>query len=257
MVNARLLHPDYDHCLFDDVSIAEFLKTEPPEYQDAYAQFPLPIQRFDFFRYLAVYRLGGFYFDLDVYLARSVEPLRRHGCVFPFEELTLSRYLRTRYGWDWEIGNYGFGAEPRHPFILAIIKNCVRGLRDPHWNEAMYDGLPRPFREQFVATNSTGPGLVTRTLAEHKQLQSSVTVLFPGDVCEPATWHRFGEYGAHLMTSSWRKRDGFVRRRIARAWENMRRKRLDAMSRTQGPRRDGAWEHASVVVSNAEEQAES
>jgi len=244
LVNARALNPDYEHYFFDNAAIDAFLKEECPLYQDAYVRFPLPIQRFDFFRYLAIYRLGGFYLDLDVYLARSLEPLRDHACVFPFEELTLSRHLRDRYQWDWEIGNFAFGAAAGHPFILAVIRNCVRGLQDPEWNQQMHRGVPRLFRAQFIATNSTGPGLVTRTLAEREDLRSSVTVLFPDDVCEPSTWHSFGDYGAHLMSASWRRKEGFVRRQLARAWENRSRRRLHVASQRQGPRRDGGWGQA-------------
>ena len=50
-------------------------------------------------------------------------------CVFPFEELTLSRLLR-HHGIDWEIGNYAFGAEAGHAFLEAVIENCVRAQRD-------------------------------------------------------------------------------------------------------------------------------
>jgi len=253
LVSARALHPDYQHDFFDDLSIREFLEGECPQYQDAYFGFPLAIQRFDFFRYLAIYRLGGFYLDLDVYLARSLEPLRTNACVFPFEELTLSQHLRERYQWDWEIGNFAFGAEPGHPFILAVIRNCVRGLRDPEWNRQMHRGVPRLFRGQFIATNSTGPGLVTRTLAEREDLRSSVTVLFPDDVCEPSTWHSFGDYGAHLMNASWRRKEGFVRRQLARAWENRSRRRLSVASQRQGPRRDGGWGQAFSSRTDSEQ----
>lgn len=240
-VNARLLHPDYDYCLFDDARISDFMDREFPEYRDIFGRFPFPIQRFDFFRYLAIYRLGGFYMDLDVYLARSLDPLRSHRCVFPFEELTLSRHLREGCGFDWEIGNYAFGAEPGHPFILAVIKNCVRSVEDPAWALQLYRNIPSPFRGQFIVTNTTGPGLVTRTLAENPDLRPSVTVLFPNDVCEPKTWHRFGDYGAHLMGSSWRKSEGFFRTRFARYWENSTRERNYRQSLQRGPRRAGEW----------------
>lgn len=249
-VNARLLHPDFDYCLFDDAKIADFLEREFPEYREVFWRFPFPIQRFDFFRYLAIYRLGGFYLDLDVYLARSLETMRTHACVFPFEELTLSRHLRDRHGFDWEIGNYAFGAEAGHPFVLAIIKNCVRSVEEPEWALDMYRNIPAPFRGQFIVTNTTGPGLVTRTLAENPSLRGSVTVLFPPDVCEPKTWHRFGDYGAHLMGSSWRKSDSWLRTRLARLWENRTRERFYQDSRARGPKRDGEWVSSFPEVGN-------
>jgi mannosyltransferase OCH1-like enzyme len=240
-VNARLLNPDYEYCFFDDAAIADFVKREFPEYLDAFARFPFPIQRVDFFRYLAVYRLGGFYLDLDVFLTKGLSPLTDHACVFPFEELTLSRHLRGCYDFDWEVGNYAFGAVPEHPFLKAVIGNCIRSLEQPAWALEMYRNIPAPFRGQFVVTNTTGPGLVTRTLAENRDLQGSVTVLFPHDVCEPRNWHHFGNFGAHLMAASWRHADGVVRRRLARMWESRTRRRFMTDSRARGARRDGGW----------------
>src|SRR5687767_10549080 len=190
LVNARLLHPDYEHVFFDDDKIEEFLERDGAEYRDYYYALPPTIQRFDFLRYLAIDALGGFYLDLDVYLARPLDPLRDHSCVFPFEELTISEYLRRQHDWDWEIGNYAFGAEPGHPFIRAVIMNCIRGLTDSQWSARTTANIPKPFRTQFIAPHATGPALVTRTLAEEPQLQPLVTVLFPDDVCDDATWHR-------------------------------------------------------------------
>lgn len=241
LVNATLLHADYDHLFLDDAAINRLLEEDCREYRDVYSRFPLAVQRFDFIRYLAVYRFGGFYFDLDVYLARSLEPLRQHQCVFPFEELTLSRYLRRQHGWDWEVGNYAFGAEAGHPFIRAVIDNCRRSLDDPSWALQVMAGIPTPFRRQFQATSTTGPGLVTRTLAEQPELRNTVSILFPEDVRDTASWHRFGDYGVHLMNASWRRADGPVRRRLARVWEERTRIRLARESEPQGPTRVGDW----------------
>ena len=117
----KLLHPEFEHVLFGRRQIEEFIEAEFPEFKPVLASFHRPIQRFDFFRYLAVYRLGGFYFDLDVFLARSLKPLLNHECVFSFEELTISNFLRRNYEMDWEVANYGFGAAPENPFLGAII----------------------------------------------------------------------------------------------------------------------------------------
>ena len=97
--NLKLLHPDWEYLYFDDEEIQRFVATEFPQYQAVFDRFPQAIQRIDFFRYLAVFRLGGFYFDLDVFLSKSLSPLLDHGCVFPFEELTLNRFLRDHTGW--------------------------------------------------------------------------------------------------------------------------------------------------------------
>src|SRR5271154_204643 len=110
MANLRLLNPDYEYLFFDEQRLQKFIDQEFPQYRSLFDSFPFRIQRYDFFRYLAVYHFGGFYFDLDVMLASDLSSLSESGCVFPFEGLTLSNFLRNRHGIDWELGNYAFGA---------------------------------------------------------------------------------------------------------------------------------------------------
>jgi inositol phosphorylceramide mannosyltransferase catalytic subunit len=236
-VNLRLLHSDWDYLFFDDRDVGRFVSREFPKYQTAFENFTYPIQRFDFFRYLAVYRLGGFYFDLDVFLSRELSELLSDRCVFPFEELTLNRFLRRRYNMDWEIGNYAFGAEPGHPFLAAVIENCVRAQRDANWVKPMMGGIPRIFHSEFSVLNTTGPGVLSRTYAENPDLAALMKILFPENVCDEATWHKFGSFGVHLMNGSWREKGGFVYRRLAGWWESRCKGNLLAESLRLGPTR--------------------
>src|SRR5215831_19373076 len=71
----RLLNPDFEYLFFDDAQVEEFIDAEFPEYRPVFDSFPVRIQRYDLFRYLAVYRFGGFYFDTDVLLASGLENL--------------------------------------------------------------------------------------------------------------------------------------------------------------------------------------
>jgi len=239
--NLRLLNQDFEYLFFDDTGVISFINAEFPQYRSIFDSFPHRIQRYDFFRYLAVYHFGGFYFDTDVFLARGLAPLLDSSCVFPFEELALSNLLRGRFGIDWELGNYAFGAEAGHPFVEAIIANCIRAQHEPAWAMEALDGIPRPFRSQFRVLYTTGPGLVTRALAERPDLQSSVTILFPQDVGDESAWHTFGDFGVHLMQGSWRQRDGFLRTRLLRLWESQKRRKVLRQSRTVGPTRCGGW----------------
>ena len=241
MANAKLLNPGFEHVLFSRTKMQSFLETEFPEFQQAIRAFRFPIQRFDFFRYLAVYRLGGFYFDLDLFLARALDPLLECGCVFAFEELTISRFLRSEFKMDWELANYGFGAAAGHPFIGAIIENCVRGLKDPVWAAQLMQGIPGWFQNQFFVPMTTGPGMVSRTFAENRQRHRDITVLVPNDVCVPGAAQRFGDFGVHLVQASWRKRDGFLRRQLARRWEIRTRRQQLRQSQAAGPVRPGEW----------------
>jgi len=214
MANMRLLNPDYEYLFFDDAQVEEFIQREFPQYHSLFHAFPFPIQRYDFFRYLVVYRYGGFYFDLDVLLASNLSPLLEYGCVFPFEALSVSHFLRNNLGMDWQMGNYAFGASPGHPFLEAVIKNCVKAQADPSWVKPMMRGSPPLIKDEYSVLNSTGPGLISRTLAESGDLARMVTVLFPDDVCDARNWNRFGEYGVHLKDSSWRSKRSFVARKF-------------------------------------------
>ena len=213
------LNPTFDYRFFDDAAVTAFISTEFPQYRDVFESFRFRIQRFDFFRYLAVYRFGGFYFDLDFFLGSGLSPLLETGCVFPYEGLTFSRYLRDTHNMDWHIGNYAFGAAPGHPFIAAVIENCLRAQQDPSWAEPMMRGTPRLSRAEFTVLNTTGPGLISRTFSENKSLADTVTVLFPDDPCDMRNWNRFGDFGVHLMDGTWRGSGRSMRRRIAQLLE--------------------------------------
>jgi hypothetical protein len=215
----RALNPDFEYLFFDDAAVERFIRDEFPEYQVIFGKFAYRIQRYDFFRYLAVYRLGGFYFDLDVFLAKSLEALRQHSCVFPFEEVSINPYLREKRGMDWEIGNYAFGAAAGHPFLKAVVTNCVRSVEEPDWAEVMMNDLPWFFRSESEVLNTTGPGVLSRTFAENLELRSEVTILFPDDICDQTHWHQFGDYGVHMMDASWRAKGSFWRRRLSNLWQ--------------------------------------
>jgi inositol phosphorylceramide mannosyltransferase catalytic subunit len=239
IANLTLLNPAFTHEYFDNARVDEFIRAEFPQYLGVFQSFEFPIQRYDFFRYLAVYRLGGFYFDLDVFLASPLDPLLPTGCVFPFEGLTFSPYLRRRYDMDWQIGNYAFGAAAGHPFLERVIENCVRAQRDAEWVAPMMKGMPPLSLGQFRVLNTTGPGLLSRTYAEEPALAATVKVLFPEDVCDVATWNLFGDFGIHLMDGSWRPDGGgFLRRRLALRWEDWLMRKLIKESGKRGKIRD-------------------
>jgi hypothetical protein len=121
--------------------------------------------------------------------------------------------------------------------MAALIENCIRAQQDPNWVKPMMKGVPRPFDDQFYILNTTGPGMVTRTYAERPDLAGAVTILFPEDVRDPATWHQFGEFGVHHMAGSWRKPKTFWSLRITRLWEGWMLRRILSQSRGRGKTR--------------------
>lgn len=235
--NLKLLNPDFEYLFFDDQQVEVFIDIRFPQYRQLFDSFPYRIQKYDFFRYLAVYDNGGFYFDLDVFLASSLNDLLNSGSVFPFEGLTLSTYLRNCCNMDWQIGNYAFGAAKGHPFLKAVIENCVKAQQEPQWVEPMMKNMPPLSKVEFYILNTTGPGLISRTLAENSELAKDMLVLFPEDVRDVRYWNRFGEYGVHLMDGSWRMKSNFLYRRLAMYWEAWQLKKLMNESQKLGKTR--------------------
>jgi inositol phosphorylceramide mannosyltransferase catalytic subunit len=243
--NLQLLNPDYEYLFFDDADVEAFIDAHFPQHRPLFDSFPYRIQKYDFFRYLAIYHYGGFYFDLDIFMARGLNDLLKRGCVFPFEELSLHAFLHETYDMDWEVGNYAFGAAAGHPFIAAVIDNCVRAQREASWPAVMWRSIPRLFRQAFYVLDTTGPGLVSRTLAEFPQANSAVHVLFPADVCDEASWHQFGDYGVHLQDGGWRSRKSLWRRRLEAAWEMRVRAAVLSKAVVRGPRRALAFSRSA------------
>ncbi len=242
-MNLRLLNPDFEYLFFDDAQVEEFIDAEFPQYRRVIDLFSMRIQRYDLFRYLAVYHLGGFYFDIDMLLASTLEDLLGFGCIFPFEQLGFNRFLVKEYGMDWEVGNYAFAAAAGHPFLAAIIENCIRAQQHPEWADPMLKSIPRMFRSEAFVLITTGPGLVSRTLAEYAGAREQVKVLFPEDIYDGNSWHCFGAYGVHLQFATWRRRMGLVHRVLYRNWETRTRKALLKESLKRGGKR--ALEFAS------------
>jgi len=232
--NLQLLHPEWEYQFYDDDKIIDFVRKNFPDLFSVFVGFPRAIQRVDLFRYLVVYKFGGFYFDLDVFFSEPIDEVTPYSAVFPFEELTISRYLRDEMGIDWEIGNYGFGASANHPFLGAIIDNCVKAQTVSGWSDKMLHEVPSLWRKDYEVLYTTGPGLVTRTLAENAKFDSTVHVLFPDDVCSERNQHQFGRFGVHQMAASWRVKGGLFKRKLALMWESRRRATQLVSSRRLG-----------------------
>ena len=104
--------------------------------------------------------------------------------------------------------------------------------------EQMTNSLPRLLREELFVIYTTGPGLVSRTLAEYPDAASEITVLFPDNVCDKERcWNLFGKYGVHLGGGSWRTQHGFLRNRLISFWGKLNERRAIEYARGLGKNR--------------------
>ena len=189
------LHPGWEHRLYGDdecrAAVERIFSALLPLYDAS-----TPIQKADIFRVVAVFGDGGFYLDTDVECRLPLDDLCEFRAVFG-EETTLSPGEAARRGLEspLRIGNYAFGAEPGHPFLLRIL-------------EGMAGEAGRAIAADDDVLESTGPGLVTAVYVKHRAMLKDVVILRNYDrecpICRTVSCN-FGNYAALAHVGAWRR----------------------------------------------------
>ncbi len=211
----RKLNPDYEFLLFTDEEVIEFVKTEYPQYFDAFSAFPEFIYKVDLFRLLAVHKLGGIYLDLDVYPVKAFDEVLRYDCVFPQESVNANPYFALKFGMTECIGQYAFGSIADHPFLLACVENICRAALDAGYtymptdeaftNYSLYVGETlQGFVHKQRVLYTSGPGMVTRTFLEKPESRNGMKILYVHNNDTSMNISGcFGPYGVHRTTGEW------------------------------------------------------
>jgi mannosyltransferase OCH1-like enzyme len=189
-------NPSFQHLYFNDDDIETFFKKFYPQYWPTYQKLPVFIQKIDFFRYVAVYHYGGFYFDMDVKsLAPIDDKLCKHACVFPVDEYIFKGFCHhVRYesfckrGAPFLLGQYAFAAVPKHPFLKLLMDTIHRKLDEYVLNAD---------NTELYVYRSTGPDFVTNMYLD-EYARDDVFILDNGKR------QYFGNYGRHDFFGSWK-----------------------------------------------------
>ena len=189
-------NPDYEYKFFTDETIEVFFKQFYPEYYNTYLNLPVKIQRIDFFRYVAVYHFGGFYMDLDMRGIKPLDDLLHYDCVFPIDELITKQMCNNyRYkpfcdkGYYYLLGQYAFGARPKHPFIKLLIENI---------HQKLYKLIKNiDLNSEHYVYNSTGPDYVTNAYINYSD-NKDIFILNNGKR------QYFGDYAQHHFFGTWK-----------------------------------------------------
>jgi hypothetical protein len=206
------LHPTFEYLLFNDAAIERFIAAEFPDRLGLYRGIRgrRLVQRFDLFRMMAIYKYGGFYFDMDVSMVRSLEPLLNESAVFPFEEYIHAGICHRQQPFGrWsgrncdtpppgfpQLGQFGFGAAPGHAFVRLLLDGMFAELADPQF--------PRRYYDVYILS-TTGPDYVSRMYDGHPEMHLNITVLHDHLATPPdEDKFKFGIYGKHEMEGSWR-----------------------------------------------------
>lgn len=192
------LHPDFEYVYFNDTDIVNFIKEKcPASYLEVYQKLPKMIQKYDFFRYIYLYMIGGFYFDLDVVFENPIdtELLALKNVVPTDTDLTslTQQYVRFRPFYDANVsalvGQYALGAERKSKFMKFLVDQIIKNVDEyiTHYNLSF----------EYVL-KTTGPDFVTQCLIKYKT-PAEVTIL-------PKTHgmiQDFGKYAIHSNIQSW------------------------------------------------------
>jgi len=198
VASVKKYNSDYQYIFFSDDDIENFLKENYPEYYETYSKLPVKIQKIDFFRYIAVYHYGGFYFDLDITGMYPLKELLDYECVFPVDQnipknkcnrRRLKKYCKANM--DILLGQYAFGARQYNPFIKLLIDTIHNNI-DKYVKNYKKNGHTL----QYVYS-STGPDFVTDVYMDYDDKESIHILKF--DIAQ-----YFGKYAKHNHLGTWK-----------------------------------------------------
>jgi mannosyltransferase OCH1-like enzyme len=204
MENFRKLNPSFEHMFFDGHDIDEFFKSNYVEYYDTYNRLPYFIQKLDFFRYLAIYHYGGFYFDLDVEPHKPLdEYILNHSAVFPVDEYANSTDCKNprmnlfcSMGQKFLLGQYAFGATANHPFMKLLVDTIKHNLEEYIKSSIKINNSSKDNIHYFVY-KTTGPDFVTDCYVRYPN-KNQLYILSNGKR------QVFGDYATHKYIGTWK-----------------------------------------------------
>jgi mannosyltransferase OCH1-like enzyme len=201
MSDMRKTNPGFQHLFFDKDDVETFFKSNYPEYYDTYNRLPAFIQKLDFFRYLAVYHYGGFYFDMDVEPRNPLDfAILNHHAVFPVDEYATDKSgtkddARMK-GKPFLLGQYAFGTTAKHPFLKFVVDNIKDNVDKYISVASRIKNASSDVAHQYVF-NTTGPDFITECYYRYDSPQQ-IYILSNGKRQE------FGQYGVHRYAGNWK-----------------------------------------------------
>lgn len=200
----RELNPAFQHMFFNSTDIDDFFKSNYLEYYSTYKSLPFFIQKLDFFRYLAIYHYGGFYFDMDVEPHKPLdETVLNHSAVFPVDEYAnavdcqnprMNSYCLL--GQNFLLGQYAFGATAKHPFMKLLADKIKQNVDN-------YIRIAGQIKENdknvvyYFVYKTTGPDFVTDCYVQYPN-KEQLYILSNG------RRQVFGEYATHKYVGLWK-----------------------------------------------------
>lgn len=185
----RKLLPGWEYRLWNDQDSETFVRDHFPQHLSSYQSIRHGVVKVDVLRCMYLFVYGGFYFDTDYKLLRSIDDdMLSHSCILP---LSLDRDPLFR------IGNTPIGSEPGHPFMKDYPDHVLSRFQLGDLAEANIE-------------KTTGPEGLTNFYLGRKSFYKDI-FMPPKEVFHPyITYKGFGfkkesvTMGVHLCWGSWR-----------------------------------------------------
>ena len=188
--SVRKLHPHFEYRFYTDEDMDRIVRTEAPEYYEAFCALPRMIMKIDMFRYFLMYLHGGLYVDMDYMMMRRFDLLDY--------ELVLPCSREAVGGGVNRIGNCIFASRPGHPFWKALMDTLFTIDRSGEVDDL---GVEQ-------SATGTGPGFVTDMWVKWEDKGGMISprrMLFhpPSNTARDLLYD-MKAYGVHFCAGLWR-----------------------------------------------------
>ena len=161
-------HPDWEYRFWNEKDVEQFMKSDFQDLIPLFCSFPFDVQRWDFVRYLILYRYGGLYVDMDYECIEPIDSLLwNSSCCIGMEPVSHA----IRYNTPFIIGNALMATIPNHDFFDNIIKD----VSTKKWKNYIMKGAQ--------VMQSTGPFMINRVYNTYEK-KENITLL-PAELVAP------------------------------------------------------------------------
>lgn len=153
--------PEWEHLFCNHYEQRDWVAEHTPEWLEIYNFYPVDRQREQVFRWLTLWKLGGFWLNTQLRPFGTLEPLRERPLVLAEKRRMSPQEFEALHRMPWDpsypkeglvrISDQGFAAEPGHWFVERVLDVLIEraGFLDG-------DFEPTPEEEEYT----TGAGVL-------------------------------------------------------------------------------------------------